>query len=258
MKTLQKIFFILILLISSTAFAETKTFYVTRHGQRGDPKYQKKFKMCDEDALMPNGEEQATRLGKYLNELNFNGTIFVSPYYRTLQTATFAASQMNPNLPMILEPGIQEVVGVKDNSGKVGKNKKCISKKEIKQNFPKVKIPFGTKFPWRLSNEKQAQCDQRVGELIDKLLERKNTGDIFLVGHGGVMNSVVREMNKRGANFQKPRTVYNCCLYEFTFDTDTKQVISSKDHTLEYLPDELITDNLAYMIFLPHRDGQRY
>ena len=85
-------------------FAETKTIYITRHGQRGDPKYQKKFKFCDEDALMPKGEQQAHLLGKHLASLGFNGTIYVSPYYRTLQTATFAASELPPELPMILEP----------------------------------------------------------------------------------------------------------------------------------------------------------
>ena len=49
-------------LLAISCFAETKTFYFTRHGQRGDPKYQRKFKYCDEDALMPKGEEQAKLL----------------------------------------------------------------------------------------------------------------------------------------------------------------------------------------------------
>ena len=101
---MKKILLLLTLIsLSVSFFAETKTFYITRHGQRGDPKYQKKFKYCDEDALMPKGEEQAKRLGQYLNQQGFHGTIYVSPYYRTLQTATFAASQL-PDLPMILEP----------------------------------------------------------------------------------------------------------------------------------------------------------
>ena len=249
---MKKILLLLTLIsLSVSFFAETKTFYITRHGQRGDPKYQKKFKYCDEDALMPKGEEQAKRLGQYLNQQGFHGTIYVSPYYRTLQTATFAASQL-PDLQMILEPRIQEVAGVKDNSGKVRYIKKCITKKEIRTNFPKIKNPGSFKFPWRIENEKESQLDQRVGNMIDDLLKNSD-GDVFIVGHGGVMAGVVREMNKRGANF--PRTkVYNCCLYKFVFDIESGRVIESSDETLNYLPDELITDNLAYMLLYPKRE----
>ena len=223
--------------------AETKTIYITRHGQRGDPKYQKKFKFCDEDALMPKGEEQAHLLGKHLASLGFNGTIYVSPYYRTLQTATFAASELPSELPMILEPRIQEMVRVKDNSGIVGRTKKCLTKKEIKQNFPRVRIPRGMKFPWRLDNERQAQLDERIGSVIDDILEN-SSGDVFFVCHGGMMSGVIREMQKRGAEFPKRKTP-NCCLYVFTFDTETKKVVSARDDTLLYLPDDLVTDNLT-------------
>lgn len=240
------------LLLTFNVFADTKTFYFTRHGQRGDPKYQKRFKFCDEDALMPKGEEQAIRLGQYLNEQGFEGTIYVSPYYRTLQTATFASNQL-PEMPMYVETRIQECASVKDNSGKIRYLKKCITKKEIKENFPKIKFQKGNfKYPWRIDNEKQSQMDARCANLIDDLIKNK-PGDAFVVAHGGVLPGVVREMNKRGANF--PRTkVYNCCLYKFVVDTDTGKVIEWSDETLKYLPDELITDNLAYMLIYPKRD----
>lgn len=241
---LKKIFIVSVLIfISATTFAETRTFYFSRHGQRGDPKYQKSFKYCDEDALMPNGEEQAKLLGAYMAKLGFKGKIYVSPFYRTLQTASFAASKMQA-LPIILEPRIQEMTGVKDNTGIVRTTKKCITKKEIKQNFPAVQIPHNVKFPWRVENERQSQLDERISETIDDMLQN-TSGDIFFVCHGGMMPGVIREMRKRGSDFEK-RNAYNCCLYAFTFDTETKQVIESVDHTLNYLPKELITDNLTY------------
>ncbi len=237
-------------LLAISCFAETKTFYFTRHGQRGDPKYQRKFKYCDEDALMPKGEEQAKLLGQYLNKLGFNGTIIVSPYYRTIQTATFAASQMAP-MPMIFDERAQEVSHLKNNSGKPFRIKKCITKKELKTFFPNIKIPRKIKFPWRLDNETEAQKDERIGKMIDDLA--KNTkGDVFVVCHGGIMASVVREMNKRGAAFPRKKC-YNCCLYTFTMDLETGKIISWSDETLNYLPDDLITDNLAYMLILPVR-----
>lgn len=231
------------------ASAETKTFYFTRHGQRGDPKYQRKFKNCDEDALMPKGEEQAAHLGKYLNQKGFNGTIYVSPYYRTLQTATIAANQMK-EMPMVIEPRCQEVSHLKNSSGKPYRVKNCITKKELKDIFPSIKIPRGMKFPWRLENEREDQKDLRIGKMIDDIA--KTSGDAFIVCHGGIMASVVREMNKRGASFPRKKC-YNCCLYSFTMDTETGRIISFSDETLNYLPNDLITDNLAYMLILPER-----
>ena len=192
---------ILLFILGTLLFAETRTLYFTRHGQRGDPKYQKKFKFCDEDSLMPDGKKQATLLGAYLKEKGFKGTIYVSPYYRTLQTASLAAEAF-PDLPIILEPRLQETVSVKDNTGIVRKNKKCMTKKEIKKNFPKVKIPGKVKFPWRYENERQAQMDNRIGLLIDEILTH-SSGDAFLVAHAGMMAGVFREMEKRCKNVMK-------------------------------------------------------
>lgn len=244
--------FTALLFLCLSAFAETRTFYFTRHGQRGDPKYQKKFLNLDEDALMPKGEEQAKLLGQYLKSIDFSGAIYVSPYYRTLQTATFAADQFT-NQKLIAEPRLQECVGIKNLTGKTGTTKKCLTKKEIQENFPNVSIPKKMKFPWRLTNESQAQQDARIENLVDELLA-KTTGDAFLVCHGGIMGSVVRVMNEKGAEFPRKK-VYNCCLYAFTFDTDTGKVIKSEDLTLEYLPSDMITDNLAY-ILIPPKKGE--
>lgn len=242
---MKRLFFIFtIIFLAVSTFAETRTFYFARHGQRGDPKYQRHFENCDEDALTPKGIEQAEFLGAWLNSLGFTGTIYVSPYYRTLQTATYAASKMKP-AKMILEPRIQEITGVKDNSGIVRTTKKCITKKEIHKNFPNVIIPKKMKFPWRYENERQSQTDERLGQVIDECLENSE-GDIFFVCHGGLLPGVIREMAKRGADFER-RKACNCCLYAFTFDTDTKKVIDAKDYTANYLSGEYITDNMSIM-----------
>ncbi len=245
---LTAILWIFILLSVS---AETRTFYFTRHGQRGDPRWQKHFKYLNEDALMPNGEEQAKQLGLYLKSLDFKGPVYVSPYYRTLQTATFAANQFTDE-KLILEPRLQEIVGLKDTSGKVRHTKKCLTKKEIKENFPNVRIPRGTKFPWRLENESQVQQDGRIDQMVTDVL-KKTEGDVFFVCHGAIMASVIRVMNNRGADFPRKK-VYNCCLYSFTFDTKTGKVVEFRDHTLEFLSGDLITDNLAYILIPPVKE----
>ena len=82
------------------------------------------------------------------------------------------------------------------------------------------------KFPWRLENEKESLADERISSLIDDLL-LNTEGDILIVCHGGIINSVVREMNKRGADFPRQKN-YNCCLYSLyqSIKVDKKNVFS--------------------------------
>jgi hypothetical protein len=58
-------------------------------------------------------------------------------------------------------------------------------------------------------------------------------------------------MQKRGSEFSRPRFNYNCCLYSFTFDTETNRVINAQDLTPEFMPSNLYTDNLAYILIPP-------
>ena len=243
------ILFLTLSFLAFSTFAETRTFYFTRHGQRGDLKYHFRLKNVAEDRLMPKGIKQAELLGQYMKQIGFEGQIYVSPYYRTLETATVACNQFTTQ-KLILEPRCQEVTGLKNATKKVYKLKTGITKKELAQLFPNVKVPKKVKFPWRLENEKQDQADQRIGQMIDDFL--KNTeGDIFVVCHGGILSSVIREMQKRGSEFSRPRFNYNCCLYSFTFDTETNRVIDAQDLTPEFMPSNLYTDNLAYILIPP-------
>lgn len=58
---------------------------------------------------------QAQTVGEYLKKIGFEGTVFVSPCYRTLETASLACERMGIKT-MILEPRAQEVAGLKSLS----------------------------------------------------------------------------------------------------------------------------------------------
>ena len=60
------ILFLTLTFLAFSAFAETRTFYFTRHGQRGDLKYHFRLKNVAEDRLMPKGIKQAELLGQYM------------------------------------------------------------------------------------------------------------------------------------------------------------------------------------------------
>lgn len=244
----------IILLIALTflafsSFAETRTFYFTRHGQRGDLKYHYRLQNVTEDRLMPKGIIQAELLGQYMKKINFQGQIYVSPYYRTLETATVACNQFTTQ-KLILEPRIQEVSHTKNGTKKPYKLKAAITKKELKTLFPNVIVPSKAKFPWRLDNEKPSDISLRVGKMIEDLLN-ETTGDVFVVCHGGILNYVIGHMESYHSTFSRPRFNYNCCLYSFTFDTETNRVIDAQDLTPEFMPSNLYTDNLAYVLIPP-------
>lgn len=232
-------------LLFATAFSETRTFYVARHGQRGSPDYKLKLQNIEEDVLVPAGKEQAERLGAYLNDLGFSGEIFCSPLYRTMETATYICSQL-PVKKITLEPGIQETAEPKksvDGDKEYGLTTRSITIEETKKYFPGITIPKDFVFPWRLKNEKKDLRNERYRNVIKKYLA-ETEGDILFVGHGECLTGVLKKMLKEeDRKFHGPGKAVNCYLMAFEFDCETGKILEGRDHTYKYLPKKLITNN---------------
>jgi broad specificity phosphatase PhoE len=209
-----------------------RTIYVTRHGQVGDRNYFDKS--VKEIKLTPLGIEQAKLLAEYLTKkLKFNGTIYVSPLYRTIETGIFTANLIHKKV--ILEPGIQEIAPQKTPRG--------MTLKEIQARFPNQTIPGKTFIDkWRLSFENNAARQKRVGETLDRILA-ESTGDLLLVGHGGIVGNLVVEFNKRLAPGAKEikGIAWNCSLFTFELN-DQNQVVKSS-YTTKYMDDSKVTNN---------------
>ena len=223
-----------------------RTVYVTRHGQVGDRKY---FDSAVRDIkLTPLGTEQAQLLAKYLTgKLKFNGTIYVSPFYRTVETGVHTAKLLNKKV--ILEPGIQEIAPQRAT--------RVMTLSEIEDRFPGLTIP-GKTFTdkWRLSFEDNAARQKRVGDTLNRILS-ESTGDLLLVGHGGIVGNLVLEFNKRlapGVNKIKG-VAWNCSL--FTFELNEKNEVVKASYTTEYMPDEKVTNNFRKPK-IPRPDDPRY
>lgn len=229
---MKKIFWSLLLACTILLPLASRTVYVTRHGQVGDRNY---FDKAVRDIkLTPLGSEQAELLAKYLTgKLKFNGTIYVSPLYRTIETGVFTAKLINKKV--ILEPGIQEIAPKQTIRG--------MTSAEIEARFPGLTIP-GKTFTdkWRLSFEDNDARQKRVGDTLNRILS-ESTGDLLLVGHGGIVGNLVVEFNNRlapGANKIKG-IAWNCSL--FTFELNDKNEVIRSSYTTEYMPDEKVTNN---------------
>lgn len=223
-----------------------RTIYVTRHGQVGYP-----MKEIRETRLTELGVSQAQSLANYLvKDLKFKGNIYVSPFYRTIETASFTGKLLDQKL--ILEPGIQEVATypVPTPPG--------MSFAKIESYFPGLTVP-GKRFvdQWRLCNESHLERNKRVAKVLDIILA-EDKGDILFVGHGASVVSLVQALNRKIVlrEVRKIKGIaWNCALYIFELN-DQDQVTGGK-YTTSYMADRDITNNFRCPL-IERPDDSRY
>ncbi len=242
---------LLFCLCSAVVFAgETRTIYVTRHGQVGDKNYWDKT--LNEPWLTPLGREQATLLGNYLKKKGFHGTIYASPLLRTIETASLPATILG--LKVIPEPGLQEIAQGKRPAPR------GMTMKEMHQRFDKLNViqanPAWVE-PWRLCNEDADARYVRVSKAIDRILA-ETKGDLLFVSHGGTVNSANKVLNDRVSDPSLKTTggVWNCCLFVYVMDENGK-VVKTSYETFNYMPEDKATNNFRCPL-IERPDDPRY
>ena len=233
---LKKVLQLLVLFSTAAVFAG-RTIYITRHGQIGDPKI-KAFN--GEHALTELGRQQAGQLGEYLKRKKFNGIIYSSPLYRTMQTSELVAKINNSTI--MIDPGLQEYAPIlpEHNNGKYGLCAEGCDQKEIRKYFPEVKLSARFTYPWRVMNEPEKMRHERIARTLDAVLA-ETSGDILLVGHSATVKSLMFVLSKRSA---KTITAipWNCCLVTVTLD-DNNKVTGYTVETDRFLNPEQTTNN---------------
>lgn len=234
------------------------TLYVTRHAQRGPrnlwPEADRKkairgdvidgkILLPSETSITPLGENQCALLGAYLKKIGFNGNIYASPAYRTMQTAVCIADGIDPARKVIPEPGLQE-------GGNRNAPAKGMSIADLEKRFPGKIIKVDLPEYWMLANEFTAeQRNARMEKFLDGLLAKEKTGKVLLVGHSSTLPALIIALNKKVVDKRLiiphyPGYVVNCCLYVFKFDKEGKITDVSLENA-EYLPEEMLTNNFA-------------
>ena len=217
------------------AVADARKVYITRHGQV-NPKVSFRKSKVRELALTDLGMAQAETLAKFLVEkYKFNGKIYVSPFFRTIQTGVTVAERLKTTV--ILEPGIQEVAkGVRPG--------KTMDLKMIGEFFPEMTVP-GKRYsdPWRLFAEGDKARYNRVEKALNDILAEEK-GDVLLVSHGGIVGILVNVLNRRPASTQVKWTKgisWNCALFVFELDENNKKI--NGVFTTEFMADKDVTSN---------------
>ena len=246
MKKLALFPLIAIILTAVTPAADARNIYVARHGQVGIG-----IKAISETRLTDLGIEQARQLADYLvNKRKFNGKIYVSPFYRTTETASYTAKLLNQK--MILEPGIQEMAPHKTPSPR------GMTLKEINSYFPGKTVP-GKRYrdPWRLCQEDNRKRFIRVSKALEEILAEEK-GDILLVCHGASVTDLVKNLNNRRPSRKvKPAKgmVWNCAL--FAFELNDKNEVIKAEYITGFIPKKNLTNNFKEPK-IPRPDDPRY
>lgn len=233
-------------LLFCSAAVDARTIYVTRHGQVGDKNFYDP--VVRETKITEMGKDQANRVAKFIAGKKFDGNIYVSPFYRTIETGVVIAEHFGKR-KVILEPGLQEMAH--------GRARKCMNLKEITERFPGAFVP-GKAFTdnWRIGGEDPAARLVRVEKMFERLL-KEDKGDIIVVSHGATVNSMVTALNKRRIKGVKAvkGMAWNCSL--FIFELNDKDQVTSAVYTTEYMPDEMLTHNFK-LTKIPRPDDPRY
>lgn len=251
---------VLLLSAEGLLFAEDEAaqiIFVSRHAQRGprakwsaedrekptsgeylDGKY---LRPAGEDSITPLGEKQSALLGAYLKkQYGFNGRVFASPRFWTMQTACGIVSAINPSLKIVPEPLLQGL-------GKAKTPGKGLTSEELERRFPGRVTHADYPETWRIANENPAMLQERMNTFVRDLLAREKASQILIVGHSSSLPSLIRALNALAVDKKlviEPTSnrILNCCLFVFRLDKEGK-VIGISLETDRVFDDAMKTSN---------------
>ena len=213
--------------------------FLARHGQPALDNMAKgsNYELPDGDYVLTSlGREQAALLGKRLKEMGFSGRIFSSPYARTMETASVAASVCG--LEVFPEPRLQEM--------RFAKELPCpgMTLEELKANYPNIAPDCFLPHPWILSDapEEVADVRKRIFPYVEELIAAPPAQEVLLVGHGATVGAIKHYMIERAGFTGYPGYNWNASLS--VFDVTSKGEVTIQElNTIDFMPLDKVTSN---------------
>lgn len=182
------------------------------------------------------GREQAQLLGEHLKKSNFKGRIFSSPYARTMETASVAASVCG--LEVIPAPAIQEI--------RFYPEPPCpgMTLAEMRQHYPNIAREVSLEYPWMSSKgpEETADVQKRVFSFLESLIAVPPADEILLVGHGASVGAVKNFMIGKAGFTGYPGYNWNASLCTFEIHADGRVEIIELNR-IDFMPLDKVTSN---------------
>ena len=183
--------------------------YVVRHGlSEGNEKMI--FQGRIDFPLAPEGQNQATHLGRFFNERGIKfDRIVSSPMKRASETAELIRSQLQDAAEIEMEEAFIEL--------RIGKLE-GIKGSEVQEKFPTYyqRPPSGwldfSEFGGESWEELQKRVDSAIPKYVveDQLLNREK---LLIVSHGGAMRAIMKNLLQIDSGFMYIR-IENCCHFK--------------------------------------------
>lgn len=164
------------------------TFWVVRHAEREDNinlTWQNSSTLkSDNSPLSKRGQGQADELAVRFNDIHLDH-IFVSPFDRTLETAT-RLLRGHSNATIKVEPGLCEGLYMcEDPPGYEDLN-------ILKEKYPLVDTCYQSIMPWKLPREGDGDeaCTPRIQMTLEGIEKRFPGTEVLLVSHGAPIGAI--------------------------------------------------------------------
>ncbi|VDM99766.1 unnamed protein product [Thelazia callipaeda] len=164
------------------------TFWVVRHAEREDninSAWHKNSDLKSDNApLSKRGQKQADELGARFDKIHLDH-IFVSPFDRTLETAT-RLLRGHKNASIKVEPGLCE--GLYMCEDPPGYEDLHI----LKQKYPLIDASYRSIMPWKLPKEDYGDeaCTFRVRSTLEAIEKLYSNSEVLLVSHGAPIGAI--------------------------------------------------------------------
>lgn len=218
--------------------AKERFIYVARHCQAGGSGPDILRPVRGDAGISKLGVEQSKLLGKRLKALGFKGKIYVSPYYRTVATACYAAAECG--VKVYPDARVQERVSTQGGNMKRGATLAMLKKLFPEQIAKDAKLPD----KWLYTQIETLKSDdhrKRMAKALDDILAENPDSDIMIVSHAGAVGGLYREMRQRSGQKLKNAATWNCALYRYAVDDKGK--FRCVKYDLDFLPVDMVTSN---------------
>ncbi len=211
--------------------------HTTRHAQPGPGSPS----VPGEDPVLTDlGREQAARLGQKLSRIGLQGSVYSSPYRRTLETADIIAAQINA--AVYPERALQEWIPTH------GKPRfRHLTIEQIQKLYERVPESAGLPDEWLFEGPENERAVQvRLKPFIDQLIA---TGqDVLLVGHGASVDGCRDLLLSEAVSSERTEwgLSWNCGLTTYEIDKDgNAELLRLND--VEHLLQKMITSNSKFL-----------
>jgi broad specificity phosphatase PhoE len=206
----------------------SQSVFISRHGQRID-RVVKDWKSLPNSPgqlhLSPHGIEQAKALGRRLRSEGV-GRIFVSPFWRTIETAQHVAEQID--VPVCVEYGVCEYLQPKHfPNGLIPR-----TAEEMKPHFDRIDTSYTTLLHPEGPEDEQ-RITERTARAINALLEQERD-NFLIITHA--MSARLMACALLGESREGLRTGIECAVTQLARQGETWELVHDGDEA--HLPED--------------------